>query len=167
MSDFRYLADYGRHLLWALPGRCASSSIKYAGASGLAIKHDEAVPLSKLSWWVTIAAIRHPYDRFVSAMWTVLRGRDWCEVIERDPLDRHIAPFSAWFVDIHIDHVIRYQCLRYDWERLRRDYPHLNELPHRHRGLSRPQDWGGIYDWAKIYPLYRLDFERFGYAHYV
>lgn len=162
-----YLLDEPHRLLWVPVSRCASSSLKYAGAGGQPITQDEAVAYSYLSEWVTIASVRHPCDRFVSAMWSVMGTRTVDDVLSEWPLDRHIAPLWSWFAGLNITRFIRFERLASDWDELRSDYPHLDALPHRQRGLSRPVGWRDAYDWEKISPLYRPDFERFGYAYYV
>lgn len=111
--------------------------------------HADSIP----DGYATIAVIRHPWDRLVSAVYSVLRsGAPLDERIAQHlhgEINSHIRPQTT-FLPSKVDRLIRYENLARDWP-----WP----LTAANVGKHRPAHWSEApIDWGRWYPLYAKDF---------
>ncbi len=147
--------------------KCGSRSV-LAGAKPLLtnIHCDDAKALNHLP---TIASTRHPCDRLVSALYSVLMdARSFAERVEyyvlnkAHPLDMnsHVRPQWYWLKDFRVDYYVRMDHAEEDWAKVRKVFPHFTALKHFHIGAARPRDWRDVdYDWQKILHIYQGDLD--------
>lgn len=169
-----YWYDARRGVLWILPLKCASRTLaKATGRDGL-LDHAEAVARQADADEV-VAAVRHPWDRLVSARWSVLidgeasddRPMDeWAqrEILGRSgplEMDPHVRPYSATLEGINVDTFLRVDRLTEDWDALRARYPDLMDLTglRLNPTFDRPRHWTDVpFDWSTLEPVYADDF---------
>jgi len=154
--DFCYYLDTIRNVLWIIPPKCASTSIRKAIESCSSISRSEAMEYNEL---FTVAFIRHPYDRATSALYSVLRTfGPLAEKLRNHIEDPHVCPQSHMFDGFRIDFLGRFDRLKEDWGRLQQemDLPDLTLL---HKGKYRPKDWHSVLDWSLFEKDYRQDME--------
>lgn len=169
--DKGYYVDDVHRILWIPIYKCASRSVHEAIKPWHRdVLHDEAVHISNDTF--TVAVIRHPWDRLMSALWGPLRSFALFEnrvqdhilqYRDEDPLymDPHVRPQAFTLRDIAIDYKVRVESIDRDWKILREElYPHLLKImPHKHRGVARPVGWKGHYNWDRLLPQYEEDFK--------
>ena len=145
-------------MLVVLPPKNASSSIKASLGLGDWIPREKAVELNSL---YTIGVIRHPLERVVSALYTVLmEATPFSERLRKWRHDSHVRPQAPAFDGIRVDWWLHVERLQWDWEALRQ-FRDLPALPHRNIGSrinGRPSDWRDACDWSEFMPLYEKDF---------
>lgn len=137
--------------------KVASSSIR-ASFGG---RHVELIP----EGYFTFAFIRHPWDRLVSALYTVFRAQvpadeRLAQFIENPhmPIDSHARPQAEYLAGQRIDYLGRYDRLAEDWRGLQRIVA-LPDLSHFNRGKYRPERWQDApVTWARWRPVYEQDF---------
>lgn len=159
-----YLDTRCRLLLIAIP-KCASmSAIKAVKPTGSDLDRGQALILNKMT--PTIAIVRHPWDRLISAFYTNLRDsrpldeRISDHIIGRDPItiNSHVRPQSFILRGFRIDHLVIFDRLPAAWEEMRTRFPHVGELRHSHKGATRPR-WETAFDWNKLRTTYEEDFK--------
>lgn len=116
--------------------------------------------------YYTAVFIRHPWDRLVSALYSVLRAfqpenERLAMYLERpvDDIDEHVRPQWTFLEGRRIDYVGRYETLTEDWRVLaeRFDLPLLTPS---NVGKYRPERWQEApIDWKRWLPIYRRDFQ--------
>lgn len=113
--------------------------------------------------YFTFAFIRHPWDRLVSALYSVLRSSTPLDeriqqYMEAPQLDSHIRPQSL-FLQRRVDFIGRYERLGRDWALLQQQFD-LPALTHENKGPHRPADWRAApIDWDRWRPYFAADFE--------
>jgi hypothetical protein len=169
-----YRFDETRKWLWIVPMRCGSISI------GSVIRPSEKCDYPKArelnaSGVFTIGVIRHPFDRAVSALHSILTpdrsiyktmnpalagkrmlpkfDERLAYFLELD--DPHVRPQAPALDGIRVDYWIRFEHLAERFDELRDKAP-LDDLPHYHKS-HRPEGWRGVCDWSKFMPWYEKD----------
>lgn len=159
-----YLDTRGRLLLIAIPKCASTSAIKATKPTGPDLDRETALVLNKTT--PTIAIVRHPWDRLISAFYTNLRDarpldeRIADHIIGRDPItiNSHVRPQSFILRGFRIDHLVIFDRLPAAWEEIRIRFPHVAPIHHCHKGTARP-DWRTTsFDWNKLGSIYRGDF---------
>ncbi len=159
--DYNNLYYIGCGCLWILPPKNGSTSIRKAIRADNYLSREEAEKLNKKH--TTIGVVRHPYDRAVSALWTVLMtsGRQQ-ETLEREITNSHLRPQYPAFEGLRVDHILRTETLGEDWGRLKK-WIVLPELQHINKGSTtngRPKRWRDApIDWTPVTALYKQDMD--------
>lgn len=154
MNNFYFL---GRECLWILPPKNATTSIKSAIGAGPYLSREAAEQENRTRR--TVGVVRHPYDRLLSAAYTVhMSGDGVSERIHRNLQDSHVRPQYPAFEGLRVDHLLCFDRLQEDWERLRYwiELPQIDRLNVGSRSNGRPSSWEGI-DWSEFAPLYKQD----------
>lgn len=137
--------------------KVASSSIRGA----LAGRHVDSIPAG----YFTFAFVRHPFDRLVSALYSVFRAfGDQDErlslFLDRPEhlIDSHARPQVVFLRDRRVDFLGRFEHLARDWAKLQQHVP-LPPLAHLNAGLHRPARWQEApVTWERWRPIYAEDF---------
>lgn len=127
---------------------------------------------------------RNPYDRLLSA-YTYLKngGKTEGDVIAGNALSDsfeefvitinqdvasqcHLRPMIYWSgCNLNVyDHVIRFETLVRDWERLRLKFPNFKKLKHKNK--TNHDDWRNVYNrdmLDSVNSFYKKDFQVFNY----
>ena len=119
----------------------------------------------------TVVFIRHPWDRLVSALYSVIRSsRSLDERIQQYidaaesagcQLDSHLRPQVSFIDGRTIDFYGRFEYLTQDWKLLQSRCSGLADLPSKPKS-NRPRWQDAKIDWDRWYPMYRRDFELWG-----
>lgn len=146
--------------LLILPPKCASSSIKQSCGLTHWIERDQAEAANHLP---TIAFIRHPWERIVSALYSCLFSfAPFSERLTRylEADDSHLRPQARMLHGLRIDRLIRFERLADEWPKLQTEFG-FAALPHLAARLpDRQQTWQQEpFDWDSLLPLYAKDFE--------
>lgn len=144
-----------RDMLWIIPAKNASSSIKVVLNPGSYISREEALELNR---YFTVGVIRHPLDRVVSALYSVCQEpAPFAERLAKYIHNSHVRPQAPAFEGLRLDFILHVERLNDEWKVLQA-LKELPELPHINVGQHRPKDWRGECDWAAFLPLYERDF---------
>ncbi len=163
-TELGYCLDVDERFLLIPILKCGSRSVRKAAKPlRTDLTYTEAVAFNYLP---TIAVVRHPWDRLVSALFSnLMDARPFAERLEahilgKHPLEMnsHIRPQWFWIRELRIDYLVRVDHFNEDWQEVRAAFPRLAPLRHIHRGEARPEVWQGLYDWAKLLPQYQGDF---------
>lgn len=161
-----YYADDDHGILYVPILKAASRSVQEAVKPWhREVGHEEAVAIS--ADYYSVAVIRHPWDRIVSALYGPLRSfapfaeRVSEHILGREPryIDSHVRPQAYILRGLWVDTFIRVDRIYSDWAELCQRWPHLGPIPHKHKGVARPEGWRGEYDWDRLLPLYEEDFK--------
>ena len=153
-------------LFIAVP-RTGTGSMHSAIAHNLAFTHPNGrnIPASKLREYVgekvwnnsfKFAFVREPYDRFVSAVATMLDVNTFEEAFIYNPT---ITMPQVDFIDEELDFIGKYETIDRDWDRMRKKagwgpapLPHVNR---------RPFETPTWVDRDQVIEYYKKDYERF------
>ena len=163
-----YWPDHEHRCLWCFIPKVASMSLRSAVCPGQCVRLDQAAYYND---YYTIAFVRPPYGRVVSAMFTVLRDlgpfeermTKWITAHNRiDWMDMHVRPQTALLEGLDVNFYGHLGTIDDDWRTLQSRYRHLPDLPHRGKGQFRPDRWedaGDIlpYSWKSVEHLYAGD----------
>jgi len=114
----------------------------------------------------TVAFVRHPWDRIVSALYGPLmdlgsfQERIDRHILGRTPIeiDSHLRPQSFVIRDLRIDHLVKLDSIHPDWAIVQNLYPHLRDFPCKHVTPNRPEGWKWYDRWDELMDLYKGDF---------
>lgn len=154
-----YYFDVVRSMLWILPPKNASSSIKACLNLSRWIGREEALSLNH---HFTVGVVRHPFERVVSGLYEV----EWEPIPFTQRLMKHlhssiIRPQAPAFEGLRIDTWLHVERLRDEWKILRemKVLPALLNLNTGVRANGRPASWHNACDWSEFMPLYQRDFD--------
>ena len=156
-----YYPDHERKVLWILVRKCASSTMRHLIGLRTPVFDTEAY---KYKDYLTIGMIRHPWDRVVSTLFSVLRdGQSFPEraaqnIEGKHPLhiNSHVRPCTAMFEGFRMDWLIRVDKIEEGLAKLPFE---LGHVIHANEGKYRPPDWRSVdYDWNRIKDIYKGDF---------
>jgi hypothetical protein len=136
--------------------KAASSAIR-AAVQG---RHAEQIPEGYFSF----TFVRHPWDRLVSALYTVFRSQAplderLAQFIENPniPIDSHARPQVEHLAGHRIDFIGYYHEIERDWSALQHVFG-LPDLQHVNRGKYRPARWQDApITWERWRPRYEQD----------
>ena len=143
-----------RDALVIAPLKNASSSVRRALHVRAPLKRADAEMLN--GYLRTIAIIRHPFDRAVSALFSIVTDgvghRDLLECWRSAARNMHLHPQHPAFDGLRVDHWIEFGRLDEQWEQ-------LGLPPRQHIGKSERPAWKGLMDWSEPAQFYARDFE--------
>ena len=153
-----YYFDPVREVLWILPAKNASTSIKLAAGLQGYISRESAMNLNR---HFTVGVIRHPLARAVSGVYTVTNPtQPFRDRLIRYIHNSHIRPQAPAFEGLRVDFMLHVERFKDDWKSLQ-EVLALPDLLHLNAGAlgdGRPLDWREACDWTEFMPLYAKDF---------
>lgn len=157
-----YVIDYDRRIVWVRIPRTATSNMRKAFDVGNKLGRSMSIEkaLKVDPYYYTIAFVRNPLTRFVSALRRVAKPIV-DPLIYLDYTDKHFRPQWTFLEGLTVDFIGRFENMHEDWEKLRQmfDYPIIPGGPRNNKYLHLTDE-----QIKKIKAFYAKDYEMFGYV---